>query len=118
MGNKAWTLGLNWPGKQAFDEAGDRYWYNATNSKQKLGEVRTAKELTFVRVYNCGHMVPLEKPALALELISKWLNDEPIVPLPKPPPKKDQQQEQAHEERLMALVLKHRKHMDKSTNAP
>ena len=117
MGNKAWTLGLNWKGKQAFDEAGDRTWYNATDTKFKLGEVRTAQELTFVRVFHCGHMVPLEKPALALELISKWLHDEPIVPPPPKPPVAKVSTD-ANEAQLMAQVLKHRKHMDKSTNAP
>jgi cathepsin A (carboxypeptidase C) len=85
MGNKAWTLGLEWPGKKEFNDASDQKWYNKTDGK-KLGEVRTARDLTFVRVYDCGHMVPLEKPALALQMITEWMKDEHIVPPQLPPP--------------------------------
>ena len=50
LGNKAWTLGLEWNGKAEFNAAEEHEWQGA-------GLSRSAKGLTFLQVYDAGHMV-------------------------------------------------------------
>ena len=54
MGNKAWTLALNWPGSTAFNAADDHDW---DVSGTKAGTARTSGGFTFLQVNNAGHMV-------------------------------------------------------------
>jgi cathepsin A (carboxypeptidase C) len=50
LGNKAWSLGLEWNGKEAFNAAEEHEW-------QGSGLARTSSGLTFLQVYDAGHMV-------------------------------------------------------------
>ncbi|CAO3589130.1 unnamed protein product [Absidia cylindrospora] len=77
MGVKAWTLLMNWSGKEAFNGAMDEPWINHATG-EKAGEVRTYDNFTFLRVYNAGHMVPYDQPANSLDFISRWLKNEPL----------------------------------------
>lgn len=43
-----------------------------------LGEARSHGNLTFLRVYEAGHMVPYDQPEHSLEFINKWLFGKPI----------------------------------------
>jgi cathepsin A (carboxypeptidase C) len=52
MGNRAWSLGLEWDGKEAFNAAEEHEW-------QGSGLARTSSGLTFLQVYDAGHMVSL-----------------------------------------------------------
>ena len=52
IGNKAWTVALEWSGSEGFAEADDVVW------KSKLtGKVRMFENFAFLRVYEAGHMV-------------------------------------------------------------
>ena len=55
MGNEAWTLDLNWAGRDGFQAAPQQDWI-PTNGPAK-GLSRSYGGLTFLRVYNAGHMV-------------------------------------------------------------
>jgi cathepsin A (carboxypeptidase C) len=64
IGNKAWTLDLDWTGKKDFNAAVDSEWkYGA--SRKVGGMARSAKsrvsdgQLTFLQVYEAGHMVSM-----------------------------------------------------------
>lgn len=102
LGNKAWTLDLDWSGKSAFNNAGDNSW---KVKGEAAGEVRSAKGLTFLRVYNAGHvsytlmlcvidipfsidifcinyslvlqMVPQDQPQAALQMINTLITQSP-----------------------------------------
>ena len=50
LGNKAWTLNLDWDGKADFNAADEHEW-------EGIGLARTANGLTFLQVYDAGHMV-------------------------------------------------------------
>jgi cathepsin A (carboxypeptidase C) len=58
MGNKAWTLALDWSGKGAFGEEGDHPW---VVKGEEAGLARTYGNFTFLQIYEAGHMVPLDK---------------------------------------------------------
>jgi cathepsin A (carboxypeptidase C) len=66
MGNRAWTMELDWKGKNSFNAAGEHEWKGA-------GLARSADGLTFMQVYDAGHMVPTDQPVVALDMISVFL---------------------------------------------
>ena len=51
MGNRAWTLKLDWKHKDEFNAAEEHDWNDGA------GLARTAGGLTFLQVYDAGHMV-------------------------------------------------------------
>jgi cathepsin A (carboxypeptidase C) len=71
MGNKAWTLALDWAGHDAFNTAQDRDWLVDGN---KAGTVRTASNFTFLQVNGAGHMVPMDQPKNALSMIETFMS--------------------------------------------
>jgi len=68
MGNRAWTLQLDWSGKDDFNEAGEHEW------NMGAGLARSAGGLTFLQVHDAGHMVPYDQPAVSLDLIKDFVN--------------------------------------------
>lgn len=68
LGNKAWTLGLQWGHKDEFNAAPEHDW----NSGKGLA--RTANGLTFLQVYDAGHMVPSDQPEVSLEMLKQFLS--------------------------------------------
>ena len=68
LGNRAWTLGLDWSGAKDFVAAPEHDWKNGK------GLARSAKGLTFLQVYDAGHMVPSDQPEAALEMITDFIN--------------------------------------------
>ncbi|OQR91472.1 serine protease family S10, partial [Thraustotheca clavata] len=72
IGNQAWTKALEWPGKAAFNNATVKPLL--VNGK-KSGEVRATDMLSFVRVYNAGHMVPMDQPEVSLELVNRFFSN-------------------------------------------
>ncbi|GLD92815.1 hypothetical protein PINS_up001394 [Pythium insidiosum] len=82
-GNRAWTLALEWQGKDGFNAATDRPFVTRDllvkdAEEVDAGVVRSFENLTFLRLYNAGHMVPSDQPAVALEMITKFLRDEAL----------------------------------------
>lgn len=82
MGNKAWTLDLPWTGKSAFNAETDAAW---THSGGVVGGlVRTASaakgsgSLTFLQMYEAGHMVPMDQPAASLEMLNEFIFNKPF----------------------------------------
>jgi cathepsin A (carboxypeptidase C) len=67
IGNRAWTLALEWDGSKEFVAAEEHEW-------KGQGLARTANGLTFLQIYDAGHMVPSDKPEVALDMITNFLN--------------------------------------------
>jgi len=65
-GGQAWTNEMSWSGQSEFQNA--NYTARGTN-----GEYKTYGGFTFYRVYNAGHMVPMDQPAAALDLINSFI---------------------------------------------
>jgi cathepsin A (carboxypeptidase C) len=83
MGNKAWTKSLKWTGHNSFNEEADHDWIytNSENQAVKGGLARTAHgqsgrgSLTFLQVFEAGHMVPMDQPQAALSLLNTFLTN-------------------------------------------
>ncbi|KAI9592647.1 Alpha/Beta hydrolase protein [Syncephalis fuscata] len=76
MGNKAWTVDLEWYGKARFASSKDKPW---VVDGQEAGEAREGGLLTFLRVYKAGHMVPYDQPTNALDMFNRWLNKKSYI---------------------------------------
>jgi len=66
LGNKAWTLDLDWTGKEAFNALEDKDWNSGA------GSVRSAGGLTFLTIFDAGHMVPSDQPEAALKMLDAF----------------------------------------------
>ncbi|RLN14286.1 hypothetical protein BBO99_00002871 [Phytophthora kernoviae] len=69
MGCKAWTLELPWSKHEEFAAAEDKDWIV---DGKKAGKMRQVGPFTFQQVYEAGHMVPLDQPKNALELLKSF----------------------------------------------
>ncbi|KAJ1776500.1 hypothetical protein LPJ62_006702 [Coemansia sp. RSA 2167] len=69
-GNKAWTMEMEWSGQELFNAAADKVWMA---DGVEGGEARAFGNLTFVRVFGAGHMVPYDQPVAALTMVNQWL---------------------------------------------
>eukprot|EP01084_Bolivina_argentea_P120315 213248_1 len=74
LGNQAWTLKLKWNGQKSFVNSKMSQWI--VNGKI-VGEIRQGNntDFSFVRIKNAGHMVPMDQPEIALELINQFISD-------------------------------------------
>ena len=79
LGNKAWSLALEWPGKASFNAANDAPWWV---NMESAGRIRTVTGnnntllFSFVQVHDAGHMVPMNQPQRALDMVTHFVNDE------------------------------------------
>lgn len=70
MGNRAWTDELDWKYKNEYSAAEEHDW------NENSGLSKTAEGLTFLQVYDAGHMVPTDKPEVALKMIEAFVTGE------------------------------------------
>jgi len=75
VGGRLWVEGMNWPGQSTFSQAPFKTWN--VNGKA-AGQFKSAQGLTFVRVYQAGHMVPHDQPANALQLLQNIVTGQPF----------------------------------------
>jgi cathepsin A (carboxypeptidase C) len=68
-GGEAWTTGCKWTGKEDFDKAEYADW-NVGNAA--AGALRQHGKLQFLRVFEAGHMVPMNQPEAALQMIKEF----------------------------------------------
>lgn len=69
-GGESWTHRLNYPGRDAFNKLEYTAW-NVDGTES--GQVKSAEGLTFLRVYDAGHMVPMDQPKNALQMLSDFM---------------------------------------------
>lgn len=85
MGNKAWTQALRWTGHSSFNNEADHDWVYSKDGVQTVGGLaRTAASthgegsLTFLQVYEAGHMVPMDQPPAALAMLNAFTANKPF----------------------------------------
>ncbi|KAJ2998268.1 hypothetical protein HDV02_004688 [Globomyces sp. JEL0801] len=78
MGNKAWTMALDWTGGEEFRKVDDLLWRSVITGRL-AGEYRATSKLAFLRVYGAGHMVPADQPEHSLEFFNSWIHGTNLV---------------------------------------
>ncbi|KYK58302.1 carboxypeptidase Y precursor [Drechmeria coniospora] len=77
LGNRAWTNALEWPGQKAFSEATTHKLQMSSGKGSKAyGKVKTANNLTFMQIFQAGHMTPMDQPEASLDFFNRWLGGE------------------------------------------
>ncbi|KAJ3218255.1 hypothetical protein HK099_005128, partial [Clydaea vesicula] len=71
-GVKAYLKEMKWSKQFEFNQAEDLPWIGGETGRE-AGEIRTAGPLTFIRVFNSGHMVPYDQPEHSLEMLNLWI---------------------------------------------
>ena len=81
LGNRAWTLQLDWKHKNDFNAAADHEWMGpevvpdeVVGDGKGVGLAKTSHGFTFLQVYDAGHMVPSDQPKVALDMITHFIN--------------------------------------------
>ncbi len=67
-GGREWVDNLQWEHSKEFK--------NAKYRKYKGGELKSYKNFTFMRIYDAGHMVPMDQPEVALTMINRFIGSE------------------------------------------
>eukprot|EP00933_Yihiella_yeosuensis_P080982 TRINITY_DN94512_c0_g1_i1.p1 TRINITY_DN94512_c0_g1~~TRINITY_DN94512_c0_g1_i1.p1 ORF type:complete len:487 (+),score=150.99 TRINITY_DN94512_c0_g1_i1:79-1539(+) len=78
LGNEKWTLALDWSGKAGFGAAQKKPFVAKGKEVgpmdgKEVGELRSHKNFHFLRVYQAGHMVPMDQPEAALGMLNHLL---------------------------------------------
>lgn len=87
---------LSWKGSNSWPTATRGVWLvnregkidgeNSTDMEDKIfaGYVKSVQNLDYVQVYNSGHLVPSNVPVAALDLITRFVNEESYLDVPLP----------------------------------
>lgn len=70
IGNQAWVDQLDWPHQEEFAKLALKPWL--VNGKE-AGQSKSAHGLTFIRVYDAGHMVPQDQPEAGIKVLNEVL---------------------------------------------
>ena len=68
---------MEWSGKKEFGDTALTDWF-VGEGEQPTGKTRAFGNLTFATVYDAGHTVPRDRPAESLEMVRRWLANEPL----------------------------------------
>jgi len=77
MGGQTWTNKLEWSGSQGFAAAKNTS-YNVDGVD--AGSFKSFKGFTFMKLHAAGHLVPMDQPKAALDMLTKFLNGKPFAP--------------------------------------
>jgi|TARA_B110000003_G_scaffold14703_1_gene14405 carboxypeptidase C (cathepsin A) len=83
LGNLRWVKAMQWNGREAFNAARPEPFIiqGAGDGEDDVvgGDVREHGGLSFVKISEAGHMVPMDQPRNALTMIQRFVNNEPIA---------------------------------------
>lgn len=70
LGNHAWTDALEWEGKEGYSKKQLEPWLV---EGKEAGQYKSHANLTFMRLYHGGHMVPYDQPLASLTMLNTWI---------------------------------------------
>ena len=76
LGNERWTLAMKWGGKAGYNAAPVTPWTPLNphdGTPVHAGEYREFANLKFLKVYDAGHMVPMDQPGVALQMLDDFI---------------------------------------------
>lgn len=77
LGNLAWTNELKWPGQKLYNAAEVfPLMMGSSHKSREYGQVKSAMNFTFMRIYEAGHMTPMDQPDKSLDFLTRWLGGE------------------------------------------
>jgi len=81
LGNLRWLRAMEWSGKEGFNAAHAYPFVIEPGASSDVvgGEVREFENLSFVKVSQAGHMVPMDQPRNALVMIQRFIKGVPIA---------------------------------------
>jgi carboxypeptidase C (cathepsin A) len=82
VGNRRWVDGLEWSGQAAWAQAKDEDWVSGGGTggaTAAAGSVASSGPLTFVRIFDAGHMSPRDQPQPLLYMISRFIYGKELV---------------------------------------
>ncbi|QCE05433.1 serine carboxypeptidase-like [Vigna unguiculata] len=71
LGNSRWVHALEWSGKKEFTSSLEVPF---VVDGSEAGLLKSYGPLSFLKVHDAGHMVPMDQPKAALEMLKKWTN--------------------------------------------
>eukprot|EP00929_Paragymnodinium_shiwhaense_P029485 TRINITY_DN1687_c0_g3_i1.p1 TRINITY_DN1687_c0_g3~~TRINITY_DN1687_c0_g3_i1.p1 ORF type:complete len:499 (+),score=125.32 TRINITY_DN1687_c0_g3_i1:52-1548(+) len=71
LGNKAWTQKLQWAHTAEFNAAKDNDY---SLDGKTVAKVRSANGFHFMQVFEAGHMVPMDQPKVALQMVKDFVS--------------------------------------------
>jgi len=74
-GGRDWVASMLWPGQDEYTKAPFQNW---TVNGQIAGYSKSAQGLTFLEVANAGHMVPMDQPLNALDMVKHMIKNVPF----------------------------------------
>lgn len=69
LGNSKWVHAMEWSGQKSF-VASPELPFEVDGSE--AGVLRSHGPLAFLKVHDAGHMVPMDQPKAALEMLKRW----------------------------------------------
>ncbi|ORC89495.1 putative serine carboxypeptidase (CBP1), putative,serine peptidase, Clan SC, Family S10 [Trypanosoma theileri] len=82
VGNKNWTMALQWSGAEEFRKAADSPFHRQdgviAGLIRRVSTEASPLHFSFVQVYNAGHMVPMDQPAASLVMINKFMQNKQL----------------------------------------
>uniref|UniRef100_M8B4E8 Carboxypeptidase n=1 Tax=Aegilops tauschii TaxID=37682 RepID=M8B4E8_AEGTA len=69
LGNSRWVDSMEWSGKKAFVSSTEKPFM--VDGKE-AGVLKSHGPLSFLKVHDSGHMVPMDQPKAALEMLKRW----------------------------------------------
>jgi cathepsin A (carboxypeptidase C) len=69
-GGEAWSNAVEWDGKVDYQKVEYKDW---NVSDKAAGALKTYENLKFLRVFDAGHMVPMNQPEAALQILSELI---------------------------------------------
>ncbi|KAL9676892.1 hypothetical protein QQ045_005113 [Rhodiola kirilowii] len=70
LGNSRWVHAMEWSGQQSFVKSPE-IPFEVDGSE--AGILKTQGPLSFLKVHDAGHMVPMDQPKAALEMLKRWM---------------------------------------------
>ncbi|KAL2525887.1 Serine carboxypeptidase-like 49 [Abeliophyllum distichum] len=71
LGNSRWVHAMEWSGQKEF-VASSEIPFEVDGSK--AGLLKSHGPLSFLKVHDAGHMVPMDQPKASLEMLNRWIH--------------------------------------------
>jgi len=76
VGGDDWTTAMPWSGQNQFNANNFTDWHVAG---KVAGYAKSYKNLTFLKVVDAGHMVPMDQPQNALQMLQTFMSGQPFT---------------------------------------